>query len=44
MAKMDGEGQGTQGEGKDQLNYHVILIGPLPHFLLASPRSSLSTR
>lgn len=25
MAKMDGEGQGN--EGKDQLNYHVILIG-----------------
>lgn len=27
MAKMDGEGQGQGGEGKDQLNYHVILIG-----------------
>jgi len=28
MAKMDGEGQGqAPGEGKDQLNYHVILIG-----------------
>lgn len=27
MAKMDGEGHGSAGEGKDQLNYHVILIG-----------------
>lgn len=37
LAKMDGEGQGT--EGKDQLNYHVILIGPYrrlgPALLLA---------
>lgn len=31
MAKMDGEGQGN--EGKDQLNYHVILIGPSSHSL-----------
>jgi exocyst complex component 1 len=30
MAKMDGEGQGQGGEGKDQLNYHVILIGESP--------------
>jgi len=31
MAKMDGEGQGqAPGEGKDQLNYHVILIGWSP--------------
>jgi hypothetical protein len=27
MAKMQGEGHGSAGEGKDQLNYHVILIG-----------------
>ena len=27
MAKMDGEGTGAPGEDKDQLNYHVILIG-----------------
>lgn len=29
MAKMDGEGTGVAGEDKDQLNYHVILIGAL---------------
>ncbi|GAA5835794.1 hypothetical protein JCM9279_004648 [Rhodotorula babjevae] len=33
MAKMDGEGQGTQGEGKDQLNYHVILIENMHHII-----------
>lgn len=27
MAKMDGEGQGVAAEDKDQLNYHVIIIG-----------------
>lgn len=27
MAKMGGEGGGQGGEGKDQLNYHVVLIG-----------------
>ncbi|KDE03286.1 hypothetical protein MVLG_06216 [Microbotryum lychnidis-dioicae p1A1 Lamole] len=31
MAKMDGEGQG--GEGKDQLNYHVILIENMHHII-----------
>ncbi|TNY17143.1 exocyst complex component Sec3-domain-containing protein [Rhodotorula diobovata] len=33
MAKMDGEGQGTQGEAKDQLNYHVILIENMHHIV-----------
>lgn len=36
MAKMDGEGQGQGGEGKDQLNYHVILIGASTFFDLLS--------
>lgn len=27
MAKMDGEGHGVAAEDKDQLNYHVIIIG-----------------
>ncbi|KAK4053149.1 hypothetical protein OIV83_001884 [Microbotryomycetes sp. JL201] len=31
MAKMDGEAQG--GEGKDQLNYHVILIENMHHII-----------
>ncbi|GAA5951609.1 hypothetical protein JCM8115_005195 [Rhodotorula mucilaginosa] len=31
MAKMDGEGQGN--EGKDQLNYHVILIENMHHII-----------
>ncbi|GAA5919946.1 hypothetical protein JCM1841_000062 [Sporobolomyces salmonicolor] len=34
MAKMDGEGQGqAPGEGKDQLNYHVILIENMHHII-----------
>ncbi|GAA6058447.1 hypothetical protein JCM3770_005082 [Rhodotorula araucariae] len=33
MAKMDGEGQGGQGEDKDQLNYHVILIENMHHLI-----------
>ncbi|GAA5862901.1 hypothetical protein JCM3774_006681 [Rhodotorula dairenensis] len=31
LAKMDGEGQGN--EGKDQLNYHVILIENMHHII-----------
>jgi hypothetical protein len=27
MAKMDGDGAGVAAEDKDQLNYHVVLIG-----------------
>ncbi|BGP23018.1 exocyst complex, component Exoc1 [Rhodotorula toruloides] len=33
MAKMDGEGHGSTGEGKDQLNYHVILIENMHHII-----------
>ncbi|BGP14101.1 hypothetical protein JCM10213_002398 [Rhodosporidiobolus nylandii] len=33
MAKMDGEGQGQGAEGKDQLNYHVILIENMHHII-----------
>ncbi|KAJ8295628.1 Exocyst complex component 1 [Rhodotorula toruloides] len=33
MAKMDGEGHGSAGEGKDQLNYHVILIENMHHII-----------
>ncbi|GAA5913162.1 hypothetical protein JCM6882_005804 [Rhodosporidiobolus microsporus] len=33
MAKMDGEGQGQGGEGKDQLNYHVILVENMHHII-----------
>ncbi|BGP46275.1 hypothetical protein JCM10450v2_002117 [Rhodotorula kratochvilovae] len=33
MAKMGGEGQGGQGEDKDQLNYHVILIENMHHII-----------
>lgn len=40
MAKMDGEGQGTQGEAKDQLNYHVILIGARLSLPVPSRRSA----
>jgi Exocyst complex component Sec3 len=33
MAKMNEDGAGVAGEDKDQLNYHVVLIGGLPFFL-----------
>lgn len=36
MAKMSGEAMGPSGEDKDQLNYHVILIGESPLLCLVS--------